>query len=76
MLFRSETDCEAFDAWDAWVPMPGCFVKQWLEETGEWDEIIRIDTPDPQFPVQVDVEIEGSADDAYVTALVPWKATQ
>jgi hypothetical protein len=63
---------EAQDNWSSWVKIPGCFAKQYLEESGEWDDIIRLDRTDPSFPVEVDVEVEGSEDDAYVSALTPW----
>ena len=63
------------DYWDPWAPIPGCFAKQYLEESGEWDDTVCLDVVDPSFPVLVDVEIEGSDDSAYVRALVPWDKT-
>jgi len=60
------------DNHDPWIPIPGCFVKQYLEESGEWDDILQLDQTDPSFPVEVDVDVEGCWDDAYISALVPW----
>ena len=60
------------DEWEAWVPIPGCFARQHMHATGDWDDTVQLGMKDPSFPVKVRVLYEGGPDDAYVTALVPW----
>lgn len=62
---------QASDEWERWEKIPGCFVQQYIDD-GEWDDIICLDVVDPQFPLDVDVHVEGYDEDAYVSKITRW----